>query len=113
MAFVAGLGTFGLHRALITAKGTAGRIGSIITTLALTPTDRNYTQYFEYCPFLINGKCGACIKNCPSSAITKEGKVNRSCGDYINKEILSIFAPRYGCGKCNINVPCEYRIPEI
>lgn len=112
-AFVAGLGTFGLHRALITSKGTAGRIGSIISTLDLTATNRNYTQYFEYCPFLTHGKCGVCIKRCPPSAITKKCKDNRSCGDYINKEILSGFAPRYGCGKCNINVPCEYKIPKI
>lgn len=112
-AFVAGLGTFGLHRSLITSKGTAGRIGSVITSLDLTATARNYTQYFEYCPYLTHGRCGACIKRCPPSVITKEGKDNRSCGDYINKEILSVFVPRYGCGKCNINVPCEYRIPEI
>ena len=113
VAFTAGLGTFGLHRALITSKGTAGRIGSIITTLNLTATQRTYTQHFEYCSYLSHGKCGACISHCPPSAITKEGKDNKTCGDYIDKEILSIFAPRYGCGKCNINVPCEYKIPEI
>lgn len=111
VAFVAGLGTFGLHRALITSKGTAGRIGSVITTLDLTPTQRNYTQYYEYCSYLTSGKCGACIKRCPPSAITKEGKDNKVCGDYMDREIMPIFAPRYGCGKCNISVPCEYKIP--
>ena len=42
VAFVAGLGTFGLSRALITEKGSAGRIGSVVTTLGLTPTPPTY-----------------------------------------------------------------------
>jgi len=113
IAFVAGLGTFGLHRALITSMGTAGRLGSVITTLNLDPTPRAYTQYFEYCSYLTGGKCGACIKRCPPAAITKEGKDHKVCGDYMDKEIQPIFTPRYGCAKCNINVPCEYKIPEI
>lgn len=113
VAFAAGIGTFGLHRALITEKGTTGRIGSIITTLELEPTHRNYTKYFEYCPYLTQGKCGACIKKCPPEVISSAGKDNRACGEYIDKEILSKFAPRYGCAKCNINVPCEYMIPTI
>lgn len=113
VAFTAGLGTFGLHRALITAKGTTGRLGSIITTLELEPTHRKYTKYFEYCPYLMYGKCGACIKKCPPTAISSDGKDNRACSEYIEKEVLPKFAPRYGCAKCNINVPCEYMIPAI
>ena len=112
-AFVAGLGTFGLHRALITAKGTAGRIGSVVTTLELSPTPRPYKEYYQYCPFLMSGKCGACIKRCPPGAISREGKDNQACGVYIDNEILPRFSPRYGCAKCNIHVPCEYKIPEI
>jgi epoxyqueuosine reductase len=91
VAFVAGLGTFGLHRALITAKGTTVRIGSVITTLVLSPTPRPYTRYDEYCPFLTRGTCGACMKRCPPAAITERGKNNNACGDYIDKEILSLF----------------------
>jgi len=113
IAFAAGLGTFGLHRALITAKGTAGQIGSVITTLSLAPTLRPYTRYDEYCPFLTVGKCGACIRRCPPISINKKGKDNQLCSEYIDREVLSIFSPRYGCGKCNINVPCENKIPVI
>lgn len=111
IAFIAGLGTFGLHRAVITSKGTAGRFGSVITTLKLTPTKRNYTHYFEYCLYLTQEKCGACIAKCPINAINKNGKDNKLCSEYIDKEILSIYAPRYGCAKCNMNVPCEFKIP--
>lgn len=112
-AFAAGLGTFGLHRALITAKGTAGRIGSVITSCAFTPTKRAYTQYFEYCPYLTRGKCGACMKRCPPAAITESGKDHRICGDYLDNEILPLYAPRYGCAKCNTRVPCEHGIPAV
>ena len=37
VAFVCGLGTFGLSRGLITSRGIAGRFGSVITTFPLTP----------------------------------------------------------------------------
>ena len=122
-AFVAGLGTFGLHRALITQKGTTVRLGSVITTLKLEPTARPYTRFDEYCPFLtsqqaqaLSGgklKCGACIRRCPSNAINESGKDNETCGGFIDKEVLPLFAPRYGCAKCNIGVPCENRIPKL
>jgi epoxyqueuosine reductase QueG len=111
-AFVAGLGTFGLHRALITAKGTTGRIGSVITTLALPPTPRPYVRFDEYCPFLTQGKCGACMRRCPPSAISPAGKDHRICSDYIDREVLARFRPRYGCAKCNLSVPCEAGIPR-
>ncbi|MDF2655062.1 MAG: 4Fe-4S ferredoxin, iron-sulfur binding domain protein [Bacillota bacterium] len=109
-AFVSGLGTFGLHRGLITEKGTAGRFGSVITTLALPPTIRKYEGYFDYCLYLTRGKCGACIKRCPADAFTSEGKDNKICSDYLD-QILAEHAPRYGCAKCNVSVPCEHRIP--
>jgi len=110
-AFTAGLGTFGLHRALITAKGSAGRLGSVVTTLRLEPTPRPYSGHNEYCLFYTSGKCGACIKRCPPAAITKQGKDNKACGDYIDNEIEQRFSPRYGCGKCNAGVPCEFKRP--
>ncbi len=112
-AFVAGLGTFSLSRSLITKKGTAGRIGSVITTIELPATERPYQSYYEYCPFLTKGKCGACIRRCPPKAISPAGKDNRLCGDYIDNEVLPLFTPRYGCAKCNTTVPCESRIPAI
>lgn len=109
--FVAGLGTFSLCRSLITKKGAAGRLGSVITTLSLPVTERPYQTYYEYCPFLTKGKCGACIRRCPPKAISPAGKNNRICADHIEHTVRPIFAPRYGCGKCNTAVPCESGIP--
>lgn len=105
VAFVAGLGTFSLSRSLITARGSAGRFGSVIVDLELEPTPRAYSAVDEYCT-----KCGACILRCPPLAISEAGKDNAVCSDYLDR-VLAKYRPRYGCGKCQTGVPCEYQIP--
>ena len=106
VAFVCGLGTFGLSKGLITEKGICGRFGSVVTTAELPRTERPYTGIYEYCI-----QCGACARNCPVGAISLEkGKDHVACGAYcaVMKER---YAPRYGCGKCQVSVPCMSRIP--
>ena len=106
VAFVCGLGTFGLSKGLITARGMAGRLGSLITNLPLTADERPYTEIYEYC-----SQCGACVKQCPAAAISIEaGKNHRRCSDFLDATAEK-FKPRYGCGKCQVNVPCESHIP--
>ena len=105
-AFVSGLGTFSLSRGLITEKGIAGRFGSIIVSEEIEPDMRPYTGIEEYCI-----QCGACIRNCPPKAISFEkGKNHLLCRNYLNT-MGKKYAPRYGCGKCQVNVPCEFRNP--
>lgn len=107
VAFVCGLGTFGLSKGLITAKGMAGRLGSLVTNLSLTADERPYSEIYEYC-----SQCGACVKQCPVAAITIEaGKNHQRCSAFLD-ETAEKFKPRYGCGKCQVNVPCESRIPR-
>ena len=106
VAYACGLGTFGLSKGLITKRGMAGRFGSAVTTIALTPTPRGYSGIYEYCVM-----CGACVKNCPVGAITiKEGKNHRQCDDFIMRTKKK-HSPRYGCGKCQVAVPCERKRP--
>jgi epoxyqueuosine reductase len=106
-AFVSGLGTFGLSKGLITSKGVAGRFGSIITELYLPPDKREYENIYEYCSM-----CGACVKKCPVNAISlKEGKNHMTCSKFLD-QTAEKYKPRYGCGKCQIGVPCEGRIPK-
>jgi len=83
--FVAGLGTFSLNRSLITAHGSAGRIGSIVVDVAIDPTKRQYTAIDEHCT-----KCGACILRCPPLAINEQGKNNAVCSDCLSR-VLSFF----------------------
>ncbi len=107
IAFACGLGTFGLSKGLITRKGIAGRFGSIITELHLEPSRREYEDIYEYCSM-----CGKCAKNCPAGAITMEsGKNHRICSDFLDITAEK-FKPRYGCGKCQVRVPCESGIPK-
>lgn len=111
VAYAAGLGTFGLHKGLITQKGCAGRFGSVVTSLRLCPTERPYNGAFDYCPYITGKKCGSCVARCPAQAITPSGKDKEICARYIDTEIKPRFAPRYGCAKCNVAVPCEAGIP--
>lgn len=109
-AFAAGLGTFGLHQGLITAKGVYGRLGSVITTLKLTPVVRPYTEVYEYCLYAHDGSCHACIGRCPSQAITDAGKIPNTCTKHGNGEFFKEW--EYGsCGHCSTFVPCSVRIP--
>lgn len=105
-AFACGLGTFGLSKGIITEKGMAGRFASLIIDCEMEPDVRPYTDIYEYC-----SKCGACIRRCPAEAISlEEGKKHVPCGAWMKQSKVK-YAPRYGCGKCQVNVPCEDRIP--
>lgn len=106
VGFVAGLGTFSLSRSFISQKGSAGRLGSVITSLKLEPTLRDYEEFDANC-----SHCSACIRRCPPKAINRNGKDNAICSDYVDA-MLARYKPRYGCGKCQTGVPCEDRIPK-
>jgi len=106
IAYIAGLGTFGLSKSLITKKGCAGRFGSVVMDVQIPPTPREYNGVYDYCTM-----CGECIRRCPSAAITQQGKDSSICLNYFDIEILPRFAPRYGCGKCQTAVPCEFGLP--
>lgn len=102
IAFICGLGTFGLSKSLITKAGTAGRFISIVTDMELPATAREYSRIYQYCSL-----CGACIRRCPAGAITLEkGKVHQPCGDYVH-HTRTDFPGHYGCGKCQTGVPCQ------
>lgn len=106
VAYACGLGTFGLSRGLITAKGMAGRFGSLVTDWSTTPSARPYSHVYEYCI-----RCGRCAERCPGHAISMEsGKDHHLCLCY-QQSILPQMLPRFGCGLCQTDVPCEYRKP--
>lgn len=116
IAFVSGLGTFGLSGGLITKAGIAVRFGSIIVNLKAEPTERAYTKYNEYCLFYSKGICKKCAERCPSYSIGENGHNKFSCSKHI-KEIVSEYTKdKFNtdvspCGLCQTRVPCESRIP--
>ena len=64
--YAAGLGTFGMHRHIITEKGCCGTTASFITDAELTPTKRGYTDVYEWCK-----RCGGMFKTLSRRSYTK------------------------------------------
>lgn len=113
VAFIAGVGTFGLHAGLLTEKGAAGRIGSIVTDIEIAPTERPYAGTHDYCLWVSEGRCGACIKRCPVGAIAPEGKNHFTCILNGDRNIRPAFQEwgYHSCGHCQNNLPCSDKIP--
>jgi epoxyqueuosine reductase QueG len=113
-AYAAGLGTFSLSDGFITAAGIAHRLGSVVTTAALAPTSAGRPQPMEHCLFF-EGRCSACIGRCPAGAISARGHDKERCSAYLDG-LKATLAPQWGtpnpgCGLCQVQVPCEGRIP--
>jgi ferredoxin len=114
-AHAAGLGTFGLCDGLITAKGKAMRVGSVVARIRIASTPRPYADHRAYCLFFANGTCGKCIDRCPAHAISKTGHDKEKCRAHLQRarEYVkrSYQFEGYGCGLCQVGVPCEAGIP--
>jgi len=115
-AYAAGLGTFSLNDGLITRKGIAHRIGSVITDLVLPADSRPWPNHLHNCLYHREGSCGVCIKRCPVGAISRAGHDKVACLDYVYGAAVREVGPRYGvqatgCGLCQTAVPCEAGIP--
>jgi epoxyqueuosine reductase QueG len=119
VAYACGLGTFSLSDGFITPKGIAVRIGSVVTLLKLTPSEKRYAHFRANCLVYRNEKCGKCIPRCPAGAITEEGHDKDKCRAYIQSESLKAKCLEYGlqnppsaCGLCQTDIPCEFEIPR-
>ena len=117
-AYAAGLGTFSLNEGLITPRGIAHRVGSVITDLVLKPSKRSYTDYREHCLFFNGGGCGVCIKRCPAGALSSRGHDKIKCREHLLVTMSALgerlaITSEAGCGLCQTGVPCENRIPTI
>jgi epoxyqueuosine reductase QueG len=119
-AFVAGLGTFGISGGLITERGIAHRLGSVVTDAEYPATPRPYgDDPFAWCLKLADGTCGACIGRCPADSIgeTTAARDKQACGRYAYRHITKVgkelfgWEGVYGCGLCQTDVPCESRNP--
>jgi epoxyqueuosine reductase QueG len=110
VGYIAGLGTFGIHRMLITDEGCCGRLGSIITDAPLSPTARRQEEHCLYC---YNKSCTKCLEKCTFGALALDHFDAHTC-----YEILLKNAERYehegyadACGKCVSVVPCSFVNP--
>lgn len=116
-AYAAGLGSFSLNDGLITARGMAHRLGSVLVDRPLTASLRSVTADHRHnCLRFSTGGCGACISRCPVGALSDAGHNKRKCRAYVYGTVPDTLAEGYGvkvtgCGLCQTKVPCEFRIP--
>ena len=117
-AYACGLGAFGLSDGLITARGKAMRVGSVVTDLPLKPSEKIYPHQRANCLYYFNKTCKACAARCPAGAITGKGHDKDKCFEYAHAVIGPAKRAEYGasilgCGLCQTKVPCEFEIPKL
>jgi epoxyqueuosine reductase QueG len=118
VAYACGLGAFGLSDGLITAKGKAMRVGSVVTDLPLKPSEKIYPHHRANCLYFFNHTCKTCAVRCPAGAITPKGHDKDKCFEYSYGVALRDKKAEYGvkitgCGLCQTKVPCEFEIPKL
>ena len=112
IAYICGLGTFGLNQLLITKSGCAGRFGSFVID---AKTEYNTIPQDEYCLYKINKSCGLCVQKCPSGALTYIGIDKPKCSQHINditEKYFNGIREYRSCGKC-ITLPCALKKPKM
>jgi epoxyqueuosine reductase QueG len=111
LAYIAGLGTFGFHHLLITQAGCCGRLGSLVTSVALTATARPQQ---ERCLVKAGHRCWACVPKCQYEALHKTHYDRQACYQQLlkNDAYYSDLPLVDVCGKCACEVPCSYGIPS-
>ena len=110
IAFIAGLGKFGLHQMLITEKGCCGRLGSLITNAVIEPTkirDR------EFCLYRYEKTCRKCVEKCVFGALRVDSFDRHKCYEIClsNAKLYSKLGSADVCGKCICAVPCSFNNP--
>jgi epoxyqueuosine reductase QueG len=116
LAWIAGLGSFGLNNMLITSKGCCGRFGSLVTDADCGELGVHAASgpQKERCLNKINGSCGICRTKCPAGAYGEDGKFDRhKCYEVClkNAGIHKSTGMADVCGKCLVGLPCSKNIP--
>lgn len=110
VAYIAGLGKFGLNNMLITDKGCCGRVGSFVTNLEIEATTRDNK---EKCLYKNSGICKKCVQRCVNDALKIDSFDRHKCYEMClyNAEVHRDIGLADVCGKCLVNVPCSFRDP--
>ncbi len=110
IAYIAGLGRFGLNRWLITEKGCSGRFGSLVTDAYFPPSPR---PDHEFCLHMAGYRCGACAKKCIYDALFIDRFDRHACYRQLLKNVsnFSDLETSDVCGKCGCGLPCSTTNP--
>ncbi|MHC4945272.1 MAG: 4Fe-4S binding protein [Planctomycetota bacterium] len=111
VADIAGLGRFGFNNMMITDKGCCGRIGSLITSLAVEADAR---PEGEACLYRLDGTCLKCVDRCVNDALLEDRFDRFKCHEMClqNEKLHLSLGKADVCGKCLVTVPCSHRIPK-
>lgn len=105
VAAIAGLGQFGHHHMLITRSGCAGRLASIVLDADVPPTTSGDGSY---CSF--DRGCRACIRRCPTGALTESGLDRARCyAQCLENDARFPGWMATVCGKC-VTMPCALQM---
>lgn len=112
VAYIAGLGRFGLNRWLITEKGCCGRLGSLVTEASFSPTPRPNQ---EFCLYFAGSECSVCIDRCIYEALYLDRFDRHACNQHLlkNDAYFSDLDISDVCGKCGCGLPCSTSNPVV
>jgi epoxyqueuosine reductase QueG len=119
VAWIAGMGSFGINNMLITEKGSCGRFGSLVTAIPAPAGGEGFgtgtlSGRTERCRFKIDGTCGACVRRCVNGALSPDAFDRRRCyGMCLENAKRFADAGTVGggpeiCGKCAVGIPCAF-----
>ncbi len=110
IAYIAGLGNFGLNNMLITEQGCCGRVGTFITSAEIEPDIRSDQ---EACLYKYDGSCKKCTQKCVNDALFVESFDRFKCYEICLENVEESRSIGYAdvCGKCLAGVPCSHMNP--
>jgi epoxyqueuosine reductase QueG len=110
VAYVAGLGTFGLNNMLITAAGCCGRLGSFVTSAPVEPDPRPAA---EACLHKRGFPCRRCVTRCVNEALFVDRFDRFRCYSKCleNGRLFEHLGKADVCGKCVVGLPCSFTVP--
>jgi epoxyqueuosine reductase QueG len=113
IAYIAGIGTFGINNMLITKNGCCGRFGSIIINYELNEY-KQIIESKEKCLNKLNGTCGICQKKCIVNAYENNTYNRHKCYEQClaNVEYHKEIGYADICGKCLVGLPCSVKEPQ-
>lgn len=113
IAWIGGMGTFGLYNLLITDSGCCGYYSSVVTNLD-APPDQILEE--ERCLWRSRGLCGQCLRQCVGGAWAQGEFLREKCLEmcletarYYGRGELE--QPADACGKCAVGLPCSLGVP--
>ena len=110
VAYAAGVGTFGIHRLIITEQGCTGRLGSFITDF---PLEASPPLEGEFCLQKSGIDCLRCVTRCRYGALDANRYSRHACYRQllINDAYHQDLNLTDVCGKCSAMVPCSVNNP--